>query len=414
MFENLFKQDATIHRYRAAPLARSRLDYLVHRASQGASRSTLQGIAADQVAATRYLELGQERKIQPSALEGAAQRRAAECPERRNRNDGKPRRLFFGRVAAWLRFAGLWEAGEAAAHPYKDELEEFVNYMREQRGWSEVTIRVYRGRVGEFLTRFGCENGPLAGITVADIDRQMVAKGTRDGCRRSTIQTYAHALRAFFRFAEERGWCAPGLAAAISTPRVYRQVGVPVGPSWDDVRRLLATTDGDHPVKLRDRAILLLLSVYGLRAAEVRGLKLDDLDWEAATFRVARPKSGRSDVYPLSRTVGDAIVRYLSEARPRSGLYREIFLTSNAPFRPLQATSIVSLVRHRMQCTGITCMRRGSHALRHACAQRLLDLTLQEIGNYLGHRHPESTAIYAKVDLAGLRQIADFDLEGLV
>lgn len=185
MFENLFKQDATIHRYRAAPLARSRLDYLVHRAGQGASRSTLQRIAADQVAATRYLKLGQERKIQPSALEGAAQRWAAECPERRNRNNGKPRRLFFGRVAAWLRFAGLWEVGEAAAHPYEDELKEFMNYMREQHGWSEVTIRVYRGRVGEFLIRFGCENGPLACITVADIDRQIAAKGTREGCRRS-------------------------------------------------------------------------------------------------------------------------------------------------------------------------------------------------------------------------------------
>lgn len=97
-------------------------------------------------------------------------------------------------------------------------------------------------------------------------------------------------------------------------------------------------------MKLRDRAILLLLSVYGLRAAEVRGLKLDDIDWEAATFRVARPKSGRSAVSPLSRTVGGAIARYLSEARPRSSLYREIFLASNAPFRPLQATSIVSLL----------------------------------------------------------------------
>ena len=87
--------------------------------------------------------------------------------------------------------------------------------------------------------------------------------------------------------------------------------------SRDDVRRLLATTDGDRPGDTRDRAILMLLIVYGLRAGEVRSLRLDDLDWENETLRVRRPKTGRTDLFPLSQAVGQAIVRYLVEALSR-------------------------------------------------------------------------------------------------
>ena len=161
-------------------------------------------------------------------------------------------------------------------------------------------------------------------------------------------------------------------------------------------------------------ALLLTLSVYGLRAGEARGLRLDDIDWDAETLRVHRPKTGRTDLFPLSRRVGDAIARYLREARPRTDA-RAVFPSSRAPSGPLSLSKISSIVRNRMQRCGIDCRRRGAHALRHAFAQRQLEegFSMQEIGDCLGHRSPASTAIYAKVDLARLRQVADFDLEGL-
>ena len=119
-------------------------------------------------------------------------------------------------------------------------------------------------------------------------------------------------LRAFFRYAETRGWCRPGLAAAITSPRVFHGETLPAGPSWNDVRRLLADLEGDSRADIRDRAIALLLAVYGLRSSEVRQLTLEDLDWEneRITIRCSKPQA-HTRVYPLVRTVGDAILRYL-------------------------------------------------------------------------------------------------------
>ena len=103
------------------------------------------------------------------------------------------------------------------------------------------------------------------------------------------------------------------MAEGIVPPRFYPDENVRSTLSRDDVRRLLATTDGGRPGDTRDRAILMLLIVYGLRAGEVRSLRLDDLDWENETLRVRRPKTGRTDLFPLSQAVGQAIVRYLVE-----------------------------------------------------------------------------------------------------
>ena len=124
------------------------------------------------------------------------------------------------------------------------------------------------------------------------------------------------SLRIFFRYAAGRGWCVPSLAAAIMPERMYRGETVPAALAWEDVQRLLGTTEGEHPADKRDRAVVLLFAVYGVRAGEASGLRLEDIDWEQETLQVRRPKPGRTHRYPLSRSVGDAVVRYLREARP--------------------------------------------------------------------------------------------------
>ena len=412
----LFKRTDTIQRHLAAPLARSRLTYLAHRAEHGAKASTLRGIAALQLKVIHHLELGEDGKVARSEIEAAAQRWVSQDPARRGGNPHVARRHFVSHATCWLRFSGRLEDLAVSTHPHSGEVAEFAEYMRQERGWSEATIRDRRARADDFLRRFCTRTGALAEVTIATIDRALNEKNARDGrprCR-ATIRTHADALRAFFRFAEGRGWIKPGLAAAIVAPRVYRDAALPVGPSLEEQRRLLATTEGDHPADLRDRAILLTLSAYGLRVGEARGLQLDDIDWEAQTLRVRRPKTSRVDLFPLSRRVGDAIARYLCKARPQTDV-REVFLALTAPARPLSASAISSVVRSRMQRCDLHCLHRGAHALRHAFAQRLLDegFLMQEIGDCLGHRSLDSTAVYAKVNLAGLRQVADFDLEGL-
>ena len=254
----------------------------------------------------------------------------------------------------------------------------------------------------------------LASLKITDIDRALAAKSAGGSCSRITINCYAKRLRIFLRYAEQRGWCVPGIAAAIMPPRVYLDETVPTGLAWQDVQRLLATTEGEKPTDKRDRAILLLFAVYGLRSGEVGGLQLDDIDWVAETLRVRRPKPGRTHLYPLSRSVGQAILCYLRDVRPQR-TERTVFFTHIAPIRPLSSGALGAIFRRRLRCLDIVSRHRGPHMLRHACAQHLLNqgLSMKQIGDHLGHRSLSSTAVYAKIDLARLREVADFDLEGL-
>ena len=158
----------------------------------------------------------------------------------------------------------------------------------------------------------------------------------------------------------------------------------------------------------------MLLAIYGLRAGEVGRLRIEDFDWEHELFRVTSSKTGRVRTYPLTRSVGDAILRYLKEVRPQSS-HREVFLSWNPPFRPVRRP-LAKMVRCRLRSLNVSLPHCGPHALRHACATRLLaaGLSLKEIGDQLGHQSPESTRVYAKVDLASLREVADFDLGGVL
>jgi integrase len=251
--------------------------------------------------------------------------------------------------------------------------------------------------------------------TPAHIDAVMSKLIVDGNLARMSIRTYAAYLRAFFRYAEARGWCRAGLAAGIMAPCIYAQETIPSGPSREDVQRLLATTERGRPCDIRDRALLLLLIVYGFRSSEVLQLRLDDLDWEGELIHLRRPKQRRTQVFPLSRTVGDAILRYLKEVRPRTS-HREVFLALNAPLRPLRGPALNQAVAWRLRSLGVSLRHYGPHALRHTCATHLLDKghSMKEIGDYLGHARPESTLVYAKVNLVGLRTVADFDLEGLL
>ena len=166
---------------------------------------------------------------------------------------------------------------------------------------------------------------------------------------------------------------------------------------------------------IRDRAILMLLAVYGLRSEEVLGLQLEDLDWDGELINIGRPKPRRIQQYPLASTVGDAILRYLREVRLHHPS-RHVFLTLRAPYSPLSRSSIWKAVNDRLRPLNVSIRHQGPHSLRHACATHLLSqgLSMKEIGDHLGHRSAESTCAYAKVDLAGLREVAEFDLGGLL
>jgi integrase len=139
---------------------------------------------------------------------------------------------------------------------------------------------------------------PLRAVTLGQIDTTLLQRAADGRYTRRTVQGLACTLRAFFRYAQTRGWCPSGLAEAIKGPRVFAQASLPRGPSWQDVKRLLASVEGDRPCQIRDRAVLPLLAVYGLRSGEVGRLRLEDFDWEREVLRVTRSKSQRPQAYP--------------------------------------------------------------------------------------------------------------------
>lgn len=417
MFSQLFSRPSAVLRYTSAPLLEARLRYLSHCAAQGATTATLKRVALHQRVLCALMNLEVSGTVRPEDIRAAADRWISRTPAYHARKNGHASKVaFMSTAVGWLTFLGRLEQAPVATFPSAGLITEFADYMRSERGLSPLTIYTRCLRVEEFLRRYGPDVRALRRVTIVHVDQAIAEKGAQDGCRRASIRTYAYVLRSFFAYAETRKWCAPGLAAGILPPRVYSGERLPAAPTWDDVQRLCAGTDGDRPAQIRDRALLLLFAVYGLRVGEVRRLRLDDLDWAGETIRVTRSKQRlRSHTYPLVGPVGEAILRYVKAVRPRCDA-RQLFVSLKAPIRPLGNSALWQMVNRRLRPLGLALAHQGPHALRHACATRLLHrgLSMKEIGDHLGHRNPATTSLYAKVHLDALRQVADFSLEGLV
>jgi site-specific recombinase XerD len=285
--------------------------------------------------------------------------------------------------------------------------------MSDERGFSPATISSRLQTIESFLSWMEPVKASLSEVLLADVDRYLVSKGS-EGWKRRTVATNGQTLRSFFQYAEHQGWCHPGIAAGVELPRIYGMENVPLGPSWQQVQALVATTDAGSRRDRRDRAALLLFAVYGLRCSEVRQLRLDDIVWDREIITVRRSKCRKTQEFPLTQEVGDAILQYLREVRPKCK-YREIFITLKAPWRPVSHAGFYDGIRERIDALGIDLAHRGPHSLRHACATHLMTqgLSLKEIGDHLGHSSSEATRIYAKVDMAGLREVAELDFGGL-
>lgn len=231
---------------------------------------------------------------------------------------------------------------------------------------------------------------------------------------RVSARYIATMLRVFLRHAAMNGSCQPRLADSIQSSRQYRLDTLPYAPRWEDVRRLIATAASDSEIDLRDRAILMLLAVYGLRRGEVGALRLQDIDFDARRLRIWRLKRRQPSVYPLVPSVAQALRQYIACARPPVE-HAEVFIRTQAPRAPISNQAIYSIVARRLRPLGVELAHCGPHSLRHACASKMLaeGLTLKEIGDHLGHRSTQSTATYTKVDLVALRQVGEFDLGGL-
>lgn len=309
----------------------------------------------------------------------------------------------------WLRDKGL--AAPVAAPEIEDARalieQRYAGFLIDHCGLSANSLKAYVPVVRKFLEA----TFPTGAVDLGSLSLADVWKYIDRSCRRlspATTRVHVAALRSFLRYLHQCGDIAGDIAdGLVSGPR-WRLATIPQAFTPDQVETLLASCDRSAEAGLRDHAILLLLARLGLRACEVVGMTLDDVDWDAGLIAVSG-KGGRHDVLPLPHDVGEAMAAYLIDGRP-SCPTRSLFVTVKAPRRGFTSScAIVGVVRAALKRTGIRRSGRGAaHLFRHALATGMLrdGASLEEIGQILRHAHPDSTRIYAKVDLEALRPLA--------
>jgi integrase/recombinase XerD len=299
--------------------------------------------------------------------------------------------------------------------PFAVEVPGFFDYLVAERGLRAATITRYRhylDRFEAYLARIGVKR--LEELSPAILSAFIVERSSA-GLARSTVREGAGVVRVLLRYAHREGAISRDLSDAVGWPQAYRLSSLPRSISWEDVNKVLAGVDRRTACGRRDYAILLLLVVYGLRGREVVGLRLDDIDWRRERLAIRERKAGHSTAFPLTATVGEALLDYLKNGRPQTE-DRHIFFRSCAPLRPIGTAAISGRARHYLLKAGIDVPRPGSHTLRHTTVQRLVDANfdLKTIGDFIGHRSAASTKIYAKVAVEALREVAMGDGEAVL
>ena len=279
-------------------------------------------------------------------------------------------------------------------------------YLREQRALATATIVNYVPFVRAFLEhRFGAGVTKLSCLSAADVVNFVRHQAPRLHRKRAKLMTTA--LRSFLSYARFCGDVNVDLAAAVPVVPNWSMASIPRAIAPTQVRQLLASIERRTATGRRDYAIVLLLARLGLRSGEVASLQLDDIDWKAGQLSV-HGKSGHRNKLPLPADVGRAIAAYLKGGRPPS-TSRSVFLRARAPACGFQGGCAVgSIVRHRLQRSHVDAPTFGAHQFRHGLATEMLrgGASLGEIGDLLGHRDPQTTMIYTKVDIQALRKLA--------
>lgn len=286
--------------------------------------------------------------------------------------------------------------------PIEVLLADYEGHLLTERGLVPGTVKGYVSHARGFLDGLDDAGQGLAGVTAAEVTSAVLRRS--DTVSVATTQYYVSGLRSFLRFCFVEGLVDRDLSQAALPVTGRRRSSLPKGIAKADADALLRSCDRRTGLGRRDYAVIVTLLRLGLRAGELAGLRLDDIDWRAGEVMV-RGKGGRQDRLPLPAEVGEAIAGYLKRGRPASDL-REVFLRARAPFGPIEPSTVRSTVRRACRRAGIA--ELGAHRLRHtvACEMVAAGVPLVQIAQVLRHNSLQTTAVYARVDIEQLRLLA--------
>lgn len=292
---------------------------------------------------------------------------------------------------------------------YEELLARYARYLENDRGLAASTVRSYRFYLSSFVEALDLRDvrGAIAQLTPQDV-QDFFCKCAQ-GKATTTRGHIRLGLRHFFAFCAREGYGAGHLVEAVPHIYSYRMANVPRQIPEQDAHALLDSIDRRTKPGRRDYAMILLLYSYGIRGAQVRALRLKDIQWRQSRICFPACKGGRQVIEPLTDEVGDALLDYLRNGRPHAA-WPEVFLTDRAPIHPMHADHLYTRVCSRLRSLGLGQGARGPHGFRHAFASRLLNNghSIKTIADMLGHRDINSTFIYTKVDF---RTLADVPLD---
>lgn len=404
MVNQLFTFSSTIERLRQGPLSEHLDAYAAAVAEQG---YTHHSISRQIVAIADFSRWLKHRHLDLQGLDSQVVDRFLRLRRRQQLvGRGDPKAL--DRMLSMLRQKGIVKpcAPPVAENARSRIAAEFGCYLLQELGRSPSTLKNYAPVIDQFLLeRFHNRTPDLALLRAPDVTGFVIRHAHQLSPVRAGIMVTA--LRSFFRYLLHRGAIATDLAGCVPAVPKWSLSTLPRFLPADAVEKLLQRCDRKTAVGRRNHAILLLLARLGLRAGEVVKLNLDDIDWDSGLITI-HGKGGRSAQLPLPADVGTALAAYLRRDRAPS-TSRRVFLRHRAPLTGFaNPSTLSSIVRRALERAGVESAHMGAHVLRHSLATSMLRQggSLDEIGELLRHQSPNTTAIYAKVDVSALHTLA--------
>ncbi len=295
---------------------------------------------------------------------------------------------------------------KSEAPPLPPLLGEYRQFRKAHCGVSDWTLRRDIDTAGAFLALLRNRRRPIEHTSLKDVDAFVSKTAARFST--STVADTCSSLRAFLRFLHATGRLASDLAGGVMRPRFRLSQRPPRTLPWNDVRRILRSIEKKRSPGRRDFAIILLLATYGLGAAEVLALRIEDIDWTGSAIRARRPKTQARIELPLLPAVARALTDYLRCERPPAKGSAHLFLRKNMPYEPITSGAIRHRIRYWATLAGIQAKVIGAHAFRHSHATRQVDAgaNIKIVSDILGHRSVSSTSVYVRVALKRLRGVA--------
>lgn len=419
ILSSLFSRGHHKVKHLTAPMFDERISYLETWKNRGATIGTLRKIAQYQLHGMEFIpEILDSGMISRGTLVSAANKWSDIEIKGSHKLRGTvgSRKSFTNIVGGWLKHMDRLEE-EMDVFYSVDKVEEYLLWLVEEKGYSRETRDARYSQLKIFMTYLDSKGIDFGELNPVNLDSYIEYRATECKCNRKTIAENVSVLRDFLRYAESKFWCRCDLNKSLKAPRIYAREDVPSFITWNEMQQVVerSSTKENRAAK-RNHAIIMLLSVYGLRSSEVANLKLTDIDWRNKQIYLRRAKMCKPQVMPLNDEVAQALLDYILNSRNNEVKEPNLFLGVRAPYKSIETSTVYNVAARALDGYGENLRHRGPHSYRHTCATHLINTghTMKEVADVLGHQQLDTTQIYAKVDFANLQKVSDMEWEGLL